>query len=311
LVEKSGRALVRASGERGLCRLGEEMLSVAREEREALARPIEESQRRIAAMRQTVAQTERSLREIGYLFLGEKHRLSDLFLERRKKFLQENLPAAKNEARAEFRNIHSRDGPRLRQRAMQGAQSIAASRVLPWLVKEQAEAEKEYLHVANHFVNIGNGFLRKLSESQIPELSRMLNALNSETGFRAASRFRFEELLNVAQPASPLRYLADVILGAVGASSVVRKDAEAFCEHLLEMNSARVQSDLVERIGTSQDQLEAKIRKLLHEVTRVATCALEHARQAKARGAAAVEEKLQSISAAEKVIHALLETHTR
>ncbi|MGB7435290.1 MAG: dynamin family protein, partial [Candidatus Acidiferrum sp.] len=77
LVEESGRALVRTAGERGLQRLGEEMLCVTLEEREALLRPIEESERRISAMRETIAETERSLSEIGYLFMAEKHRLSD------------------------------------------------------------------------------------------------------------------------------------------------------------------------------------------------------------------------------------------
>ena len=98
LVDESGRTLVREAGERGLQRLAEEMLSVTLEAREALVCPIEESERRIAAMRETIAETERSLREIGYLFMAEKHRLSDLFLERRNKFLNENLTAARGEA---------------------------------------------------------------------------------------------------------------------------------------------------------------------------------------------------------------------
>ncbi|HTT31957.1 MAG TPA: hypothetical protein VMH48_00005, partial [Methylomirabilota bacterium] len=64
--------------------------------------------------------------------------------------------------------------------------------------------------------------------------------------------------------------------------------------------------DLIDRVEESQGQLEAEIRKLLHEVTRVATAALEHARLAKSRGAAAVEEKLQRISEVEREIHVLL-----
>ena len=297
--------LVRAAGQRGLQRLGEEILSVTLEEREALVRPIEESERRIDAMRETIAATERSLREIGYLFMAEKHRLSDLFLERTKKFLRENLTAARAEVNEEFRRIHRWYGPRFRREAMHAAQVVAANRVLPWLAKEQAEAEEEYRKVAGRFVNIGNDYLRKLSESRIPELARTPNALNSEQGFRAQSHFQFEQLINIAQPASPLRYLADVVLGLVGASSVIQDRASAFLEYLTEMNSSRVQSDLIERVEESQGQLEAEIRKLLHEVTRVATVALEHARVAKSRGAAAVEEKLQRISEVEKEIHAL------
>ncbi len=306
LVEESGRTLVRKAGERGLQRLGEEMLSVTLEEREALVRPIEESERRISAMRETIAETERSLREIGYMFMAEKHRLSDLFLERRKKFLGDNLAAAKAEASEEFRKVRRGYGPRFRREAMHVAQTIAASCVVPWLVKEQASAEQEYRKVAGRFVNIGNEFLAKLSESKIPELSRMPNALNSEKGFRVGSRFRFEELINIAQPASPLRYLADIVLGLIAACSVIQKDATAFFEYLLEMNSTRVQSDLMERVEESQGQLEAEIRKLLHQITRVATAALEHAREAKSRGNAAVEDNLRRITTAEQEIHSLI-----
>jgi dynamin family protein len=306
LAEDSGRTLVRKAGERGLRRLSDEMLSVTFEEREALSRPIEESERRISAMQETIAETELSLREIGYLFMAEKHRLSDLFLERRKKFLRENLVAAKAEANEEFQKIRSGYGPRFRRDAMHAAQTVVASRVLTWLTKEQLVAEEEYRKVAGRFVNVGNEFLAKLSESKIPELSRIPNALNSEKGFRVGSRFRFEELINIAQPASPLRYAADIALGLVGACSVIQKDAMGFLECLLGMNSTRVQSDLMDRIEASQGELEAEIRKLLHQITRVATAALEHAREAKRRGTAAVEEKLDRIASAEQELRALI-----
>jgi predicted GTPase len=306
LVNESGRSLVRAAGQRGLQRLAEEMLLVTLEEREALVRPIEESERRIVSMRETIADTERSLREISYLFMAEKHRLSDLFLDRKKSFLSANLGAAKSEANEAFEKIPPWYGPIYRREAMHAAQTIAASRVSPWLANEQVYAEEEYRKVAARFVNIGNEFLTKLSESRIPELSRVPNALNSEKGFRVASRFRFEDLINIARPASPLRYLADVFLGFIGATSVIRKHATEFLEYLLDMNSSRVQSDLLDRVEESQGQLEAEIRKLLQQITRVATVALEHARKAKSRGAIAVEENLLRIAAAEQEIYSLL-----
>lgn len=306
LVDESGRTLVREAGMRGLQRLGEELLSVALEEREALVRPIEASGRRIASMRKTIAETERSLRELGYLFMAEKHRLSDLFLDRKQNFLNDNLAAAKTEASQEFRNIHQLFGPSYRREVMHIAQAIAANRVLPWLTKEQAYAEEEYRKVAGRFVNIGNDFLTRLSQSRVPELSRMPNALNSEKGFRVVSRFRFEQLVNVAQPASPVRYVADVVLGLIGAQSVIKKQSIEFLQYLLEMNSSRVQSDLLDRVEGSQSQLEAEIRKLLHQITHVATLALDHAREARSRGAAAVEENLRRIAARAQEIHTLL-----
>jgi len=79
-----------------------------------------------------------------------------------------------------------------------------------------------------------------------------------------------------------------------------------FLEYLLEMNSSRGQSDLLDRVEESQGQLEAEICKLLHQITRMAAAALEHAREAKSRGTAAVEEKLLRIAKVEEEIHSLL-----
>ncbi|HZU41251.1 MAG TPA: dynamin family protein [Terriglobales bacterium] len=306
LVNESGRTLVRIAGERGLRRLSEELLAVALEEREALTRPIEESERRIASMRETIGEAERSLREIGYLFTAEQHRLSDLFLARRREFLEQIREETHAEVREAFGRVRRRYGPRFRREAMHAAQEVAARRVLPWLTKEQARAEEEYRKVAERFVSIGNEFLRKLAESRVPELARMPNALDSERGFRVASRFQFEGLIHIAQPASPLRYLADIFLGLFGARSVIQKDAMTFFDYLLEMNSTRVQSDVMERVQESRGQLEAEIRKLLHEVARIATSALDHARTAKAAGTAAVEAKLAGLRKAEAEIRLLL-----
>jgi hypothetical protein len=306
LVENSGQTMVRASGERGLRRLGEELLAVTHEEREALLRPVEESERRIAAMQGTIAEAEQSLREFGYLFTAEQNRLSDLFLERRKDFLETSTPSARAEATAAIDEIPRRFGPRFRREAMRSAQGVAARIVLPWLVTEQARAESEYRNAAARFVGIGNEFLQRLAATKIPELARMPNALNTEKGFRVGSRFRFEDLIHVAQPASPLRYVADIFLGFVRGYAVIKKEALTFFDYLVEMNSTRVQSDVMDRVQNSRGQLEAEIRRLLHEVTRIATVALEHAREAKTLGAAAVDAKLAAIGKAENEVGTLL-----
>jgi hypothetical protein len=179
---------------------------------------------------------------------------------------------------------------------------IAEQYVVPWLDAEQARAETEYRRAESRFVNIGSDFLKKLSESGVPELARMPNALDSDKGFRAPSWFTFEGLIHVAQPASPLRYLADVFLGAVRIFSVIERDALEFLDHLLEMNSTRVQSDVVARVQESRGQLEVEIRILLHEVSRIAENALEHARTARADGAYAVEAALARLNCIEREV---------
>jgi hypothetical protein len=305
LVRESGHNLVRAAGERGLRRLSEELLTITSEERDALVHPIEESEQRIQSLRQTISDAERSLRDLGYLFMAEQHHLSDMFLAQRKSFLAAVSPKVNAEFAEELRSIPRRFGPEFRRDAMRAALVISERHIRPWLQTEQALAEEEYRKVASRFVNIGNDFLKKLSDSGVPELARMPNALNSEKGFRVPSRFTFEQLLRVALPASPLRYMADVFLGVVGASSVIHRDAHAFLEHLMDMNSTRVQSDVVDRVQESRGQLEVEIRKILHEVSRIAERALEHARTAKGEGATAVEAALARLDAIEGEIRAL------
>jgi Dynamin family len=305
LERESGRSLVRTAGERGLRRLCEELFTIIGEEREALQRPIEESERRIRGLRQTISEAERSLRDVRYLFMAEEHHLSDMFLEQRRQFLAQALPKVNAEFAQELQALPRHSGPKFRRDAMRVAQVISQRHVQPWLQTEQTAAEAAYRKVAARFVGIGNEFLKKLSASGVPELARMPNALDSERGFRVPSRFTFEELLRVSMPASPLRYLADVFLGAVRAFSVIEHEAREFLDYLVEMNSTRVQSDVVNRVQESRGQLEVEIRKLLHEVSHIAERALVRARVAKSEGAAAVEAVLNRLDAIERAIQAI------
>ena len=94
LVQGSGRQLIQAACDRGVQRLSEQLLAIITEEREALERPIEESERRIAAMKETIAEAERSMREVEFLWMAEQRHLSDLFVDRHKEFLGSVWPQA-------------------------------------------------------------------------------------------------------------------------------------------------------------------------------------------------------------------------
>lgn len=310
LVRGSGPALVRGAGERGIKRLAAELSAITSEERQALTRPIEESELRIRTLRETISEAERSLREITYLFMAEEHRLSDKFLEHRKQFLATTMPKARAEFEENLREMHQQHyGPTFRRSAFRAAQAVAEHNVRPWLQTEQANAEQEYRYVSARFVDIGNNFLRKLIESGVTELTCMPTVLESDEGFRVSSRFTFEQLLNVALPASPLRYLADVTLGMVRAYARIEKQACAFLGYLMEMNSTRVQSDVVNRVRESRGQLEVEIRKLLHEVTRIAERALDRARIARAEGAEAVEAALARLDRVDWALQSICESN--
>jgi GTPase SAR1 family protein len=308
LVDSSGRQLVWAACDRGIQRLSEQLLAIVHEGREALRRPVEESERRITLMKRTISEAERSMRELSFLFLAEQQRLSDLFVDRHKAFSAFALPQASQEFQHTSRSIPGGFGPSYRRRVMKVAQDIAHHHVVPWLRPEQEEAEREYRRVALRFVEMGNDFLQRLANAGIPELSRMPHALDPETGFRVRSTFTFLDFIEVAQPASPLRWLADVILPVIGARKVIQRDGQEFLVKLLETNSTRVQSDTLNRVQESRARLEVEIRKLLHEVSRIAEQALARARKFKEEGEPAVDAELARLDHLQREVEVLRET---
>jgi Dynamin family len=305
LVGESGRELVRSAAERGFKRLSEELFTIIAEERDALVRPVEESELRIRKLRETISDADRSLRDVNYLFMAEERHLSDMFLAQRKQFLASAMPKACAEFEAELKDLPHRYGPGFRRAAFSVAQEISERNLRPWLKAEQAAAEQEYRKVAARFVNIGNDFLAKLAESGVREFTGMPNALDSDRGFRVPSHFTFERSLHIALPASPLRYVADMFLGIVQAYGVIEKEARAFLAHLIDMNSTRVQSDVINRVQESRGLLQVEIRKLLHEVTRIAEHALDRARAVKSEGASAVQNALARLDRIESSLRSL------
>ena len=305
LVDDSSAFLVHAACDRGLERLSEQLLAVISEDRDALLRPVEESERRIELMKQTTSEAERSMRELGFLFMAEQHRISDLFGDRHKQFFSSAWSESQAEFNKELPSISLGSGPHYRRRVMHLAQEISRRKVMPWLKPEQQEGERQYRAVAVRFVEMGNNFLVKLAAAGLSELTRMPHALDPEKGFRIRSRFTFEDFNGTAQPPSPLRWIADVFLPLVGARRVITNEARDFLRHLLETNGARVQNDVLNRIQESRDRLEVEIRKLLHEVSRIAEQALDRARKVKQEGAPAVESALARLNGIEKEVLAL------
>ena len=306
LVEDSGRNLVRAACDRGFQRLSEQLLVTISEDRDALQRPIEESERRIALMKETIGEAERSMRELSFLFMAEQQRISDLFVERHKRFFNSAWTESEAEFGAEVPSIPLGFGPHYRRRVMYLAQEVSRRRVMPWLKPEQEEGERQYRAVALRFVEMGNNFLKKLADAGLSELTRMPHAIDPEKGLRVRSRFIFEEFIGTAQPPSPLRWLADVFLPLVGGRKHITNEAREFLRHLLEVNSARVQNDVLNRILESRDRLEVEIRKLLHEISRIAVQALDRARKVKEEGTPAVRSAIERLNRLEREVSALV-----
>lgn len=306
LVEDSSRNLVRSACDRGLQRLSEQLLAVVNEDRDALQRPVEESERRIKLIKETIGEAERSMHELSFLFMAEQRRLSDFFVDRRTHFFELAWKESEKELNDALQSVPRGFGPHYRSRIMHLSQEISERKVMPWLKPEQEEGERQYRAVALRFVEIGNSFLIKLADAGLSELTRMPHALDPDKGLRVRSHFSFEKFLSTADPPSPLRWLADACLPLVGARKMITNEAREFLRHLLDTNSSRVQNDVLNRIDDSRGRLEVEIRKLLHEISRLAEQALDRARRVKEEGEPAVQSALERLNRLEQEISALI-----
>ncbi len=310
LMEDSGRLLVREASDRALRRAADQLLAMIKEERHALQRPVEESERRIAELRKMLERAERAMRDPGVLFTAEQQRLSAIFADRRKAFLKQAPANARNELGERLASVaRRRSGPAYRRDVMHLVQEIASAQLAPWLEGEVEYAEEAFGRTARRFIELGNDFLRCLAETGMPDLEQLPPELGPEQGLQARSHFRFHVVERVAAPASPFLFIADVVLGALGLRGRILGDARTFLDQLLEVNSARVQSDIDERVRESRTKLEAEIKALLREATAIAERALARARTIQAAGAPAVEAALARLDGIEREVLGLRPSH--
>jgi peptidoglycan hydrolase CwlO-like protein len=66
-----------------------------------------------------------------------------------------------------------------------------------------------------------------------------------------------------------------------------------------------VQSDILNRVQESRARLETEIRKLLHQVSRIAEQALARAKKVREEGAPAVQTALQRLDSLEEEVRTL------
>ncbi len=295
LARKSGQDMTRAAAERGVRRFSASLKRSVEERIRALKEPIENSEQRIANLRQTVSQAEQSLRDLGALFSAEQMRLSNILLARRKQFFRQVLPVARKQLDREGMSLTTSFGPNRRHEMMALAQTIARRHVMPWLDAEEVQAEQLYTAVTQRFVNLVNAFLERISEEQAADFAHLPKSLDTEQGFRIQSRFLFHDMITIAQPASPLLYSLDILMGVLHIHRRFRNDAQSFLERLLDTNASRVQGDVEQRVVESRLRLESDVRKLLREVNATAEQALSNAKELMAAGTSAMQNELDRL----------------
>jgi Dynamin family len=307
LVHHSGSWLVRAARDRGIRSAASQLLAVIKEERSALERPLEESERRIARLRETLAESEAAMRDLGVLLSAEQQRLSGVFVERRNAFVKQEQANAHNELTVHVSSLpSSHNGPAYRRNVNYAAQEIVRARLTPWLEGEAKFAEEEFRKTAKRFVALANEFLHRLEETDAPGLEQLPEDLDTDRQLSTRSQFHFHVIERVAAPASPFLFIFDLLIGGIGLRGGIVNDAQEFVDQLLEVNSSRVQSDVDERVRESRKQLEIEIRATLQDAWGIVDRALTRARAARDAGTPAVEAAYVRLDSIEREILDLL-----
>jgi len=285
LTRESGAQLVQAAARRGFDRLSARLLGELDAAREALLRPLEESERRLAELRSCVADAERSLAELRHRLDAEQERLDAAFEAHRRAFLADALPRTERELE---RAIAASAAPRhrLRARAMDAACDLAEARVAAWLRDVEPVAAALYREGTERFVAMGCEFLARAAglpagTDEAPEADEL----------RTRHGFFFTPLSSAAHvPAWTVA--ADALRPRARAADAARRSASAYLGRLMESNASRVANDLSDRVRESRRVLEVRLRAVLRDAMAGAQRATDLARAARAAGAAAVQAEL-------------------
>ena len=308
LAREAGADLVQAAERRGLERLAGTLRRELLERRDALVRPLEASEGRLAALRTSVAAAAQSLADLGVLLAAEQARLVREFRERQEAF----YAAARQEALVALEaRIRALDVPRARLRASsyEAAQGLARSTVERWRREIEPLAEEMYLRSTERFVALSNDFLARTAASGEPGLEDLPRTLEPEAGLRAPTRLYYTEMLSLTT--NPVAWLLDLVRPRERSVRALVRRVGGYLDGLLEANSSRVANDLGERVTASRARLEAELRAALGQASEVAARALSRARQRRAEGEAAVRAEIRQIESLVEETESLLQPRTK
>ncbi len=291
LAHQSGAELVEATEARAVERLGRELLAEIAERREALVRPLEDSERRLATLERHLAAAERAMADLGVLLAAEQAKLARTFRERQEAFL---APAQESARRALEERVRAVAVPKrqVRAAAFEAARGVSVELVEQFRGELEPAGERLYGQAMDRFVALANEFLERIATE--PGMDALPRALGPEAGFRVRGQLVYTELM-YRTTLTPLGWLLDALLPRGAAIRAAIRRAGAYLDDLVESNSSRIANDLVERAASSRARLEGEIRARLREVSDRARRALSQARGKMSEGQDAAEKELSAL----------------
>ena len=293
LARTAGADLLELASTRAVARLGRGLLAELEERRNALLRPLEESERRLANLEVQLAQAEQAMTDLGALLAAEEARLARDYVARHEAF----FPAAQADAsRTLDERIGALTAPRttLWEAALGSARGLAMEVVERFRLVLEPAAEAAYRAAMTRFVDLGNQFLERTAASAGWTLAP--RPLDEEAGFRVRGDLRFTEL-HYTTGRLPFAFLFDLLRPRRVVLRSAGRRAQALLARLVETNASRVAYNLAARASESRQRLEREVRERLREVRDVTRQAVEEARARRAKGEGAVQAELSRLDA--------------
>jgi GTP-binding protein EngB required for normal cell division len=303
LEHEAGADIVQAAEARGAERLVAALLQELDERRDALLRPLAESEARLASLRSSVEGAERAMGDLSVLLAAESAKLAKSFRERHEAF----FPAAQEEARrrlAEGAHALACRRTKLRAETFRVAQEAMRSVTGRFRAELEPATEERYRRAMERFIALGNEFLARLAASGEPGLDALPPALGPEAGLRLPSGLHYTELLY--RTLSLTGWISDALFPRSWTLRSILRQTGRYLDDIIEANSSRVAADLADRVTKSRARLESELRENLHRVTSVAESALTRARTRRAEGEPAVNSELRSIALFRREVESLL-----
>ncbi len=263
---------------------------------EALVRPLEQSQQRIADLERSVTGAELTLGDIGALMSSEQGALVRWLAATQEAFVTDARPRLREALDARLAPLVPSPRSRFRDAALTAGSDVARHIVEAWERELEPEVEAEYRRVMTRFVTLANQFLQQLADSGDSSFDRLPRHVEPDEGFRERPRFFFTQLMRLTGR-GPFGWLLDRV--RPGFTAAVAMEARAYAERLVSSNASRVAHDLEDRVSASRRELERELRFLLTTVVTSARRAVDRANERRREGEEAVHrevERLQALS---------------
>lgn len=298
LSSSSGRSISLGAGQRAVARIRSRLTVRIRNARQSLTGPVDAGEARLRELRAMIGESQRKLEDLSPLLATRERKLIEGFSGTAREFGTRCSSPAHAELSNRLRENLPGFGPSLRREAMRAAQDVVRERIADWLPDLRHSSDRLFEQSMQGFADSALSTWRKVRQGaemeNLPDVDEIVAALATE------SRFRFNEQIAIAQPASPLRFLADVALGVLGLRRVILADAHRFLDWLLELNVGRAESQVRDRIRAGRVALEGALRSALTSACDIAEVAEARARRIREKGAAAVESELARLDALER-----------